>query len=444
VRVNEPVPPPQKPAAGHLGGTYVVLSALAVAAPVATAGTGLPLVFVGLGLLLLACATGLTALSRRTPQAGPLYSFVARGLGRPLGLGVAALALVSYQALQFGFYGAIGVAAEWFGVAAPWWVIALGAWAVVTVCGILRAAVTVGLIAVLVVAEIAAIVGYRVADVFDPAGERLAWSGVLPADLSRAALGLLLVGAALAFVGFETTLVPGGPRRAIFVTVALLAILYAAASLVPLDLTAVALGRAMVVAGLLAALIALHRVLVAYLIALGRDGVLPPALARTSRRTSVPVVASLAQSAVALAVLGGCASAGWDIGAGVVVAGEFGVLMVLLATSLAALLFLNRRPNGEGAWTRLLAPSVATVGLGVLGYLGVRDLAEGVWLIAAAAAVLLGIGYGLVLRRAAPVRYAGIGLGGAAVVVSPGPPMIPKQRLPGAHRPERIDREPIG
>jgi hypothetical protein len=41
------------------------------------------------------------------------------------------------------------------------------------------------------------------------------------------------------------------------------------------------------------------------------------------------------------------------------------------------------------------------------------------------------------LRGARPVVYAGIGLGGTAVVVSPN---VPQQRTPGAHRPERTHR----
>ena len=52
-----------------------------------------------------------------------------------------------------------------------------------------------------------------------------------------------------------------------------------------------------------------------------------------------------------------------------------------------------------------------------------------------AAATLLGICYAAFLRMTRPIVYAGIGLGGAAVVVTPA---VPRQRAPGAHRPERI------
>ena len=52
-------------------------------------------------------------------------------------------------------------------------------------------------------------------------------------------------------------------------------------------------------------------------------------------------------------------------------------------------------------------------------------------------AVLFGVAYGSALRALGPIVYAGIGLGGTAVVVAPA---IPRPREPGAHRPERINR----
>jgi hypothetical protein len=195
---------------------------------------------------------------------------------------------------------------------------------------------------------------------------------------------------------------------------------------------AVTLGRVTLVTGLLAALLALHRVVGRYLLALGRERVLP---GRT------PAAASLVQSVIVGAVLGGYAYAGAGPGPEPAVAGGLGILVLLTASSLAALVFLNRHPNGEGAWQRLLAPMLSTVGLGVLCYLAALD--RPVLAVVIGAAVLLGIGHGYVLRRRMPVVYAGIGLGGAAVVVTPTLPILPRQRLPGAHRPERVNREEL-
>ncbi|WP_233624364.1 APC family permease [Actinoplanes sp. ATCC 53533] len=491
--------PPRPPAAGRLGGAPVALLALGVTVPAAVVAGARPLIFLGLGLLLLTFAAGYVTMARRMPHPAPLYCFVARGLGRPLGLGAAALALLSYTALQLALYGTVGAAVAplldgWFGITAAWWVVALCCWAVVAGCGLLRIPAAAWLVAVLVLAELVVIIGYGAANVLDPAGGGITWAALSPAslaDLPRPMLGLLLVGGALAFVGFETTAIysdqPRHPHRAAYLCVAAIAVLTAAAGWamsvaagpgriaavdpgrtgpadagqgaawagargpeLMFDLAAerlapwlVTLGRAVLVAGLLAAMIALHLVITRYLVALGRERVLPPALGRG-------VAASLTQTVVVGAVLGACAYADVGLGRGVGVAGGLGILALLPVTSLAALLFLNRNPGEAGVWGRFLAPALSTVGLGVLGYLAARDLPAllgvpvgRVWVgpAAAGAAILLGIGYGLVLRRAAPVSYAGVGLGGAAVVVSPVSLPIPQPRNPGAHRPERINRE---
>ncbi|MGW4940682.1 hypothetical protein ACWEOZ_03710 [Actinoplanes sp. NPDC004185] len=201
-----------------------------------------------------------------------------------------------------------------------------------------------------------------------------------------------LVSAALTFAGFETTAVHIGQtrhlRRVMPACVTLLALLFAAASWAiggtapegavarTFGPWAVGLGRAVLVVGLLAAMIALQEVIARHLNALGRERVLPAALGRRAPASAVPTV-------VAGAVIGGYAYAGAGI---------------------------DRWPERAGA-------------AGIL--------------------VLLGLGYGVALRRADPVRYAGIGLGGAAVVVTPPLPALPRQRIPGAHRPERVSSEEL-
>jgi amino acid transporter len=217
---------------------------------------------------------------------------------------------------------------------------------------------------------------------------------------------------------------------------------------------AVTLGRIVLVTGMVAAMVALHHTIARYMFALGRDRVLPMRLGETAPRTLAPRAASLTQSLVVGLVIGGCAYLDLDpqthLARQLVVAGGIGVLVLLIAVSLAALLFLNRAPDGESAWRRFVAPGVATVAFGTLGYLAFIDFAEllGVrdgdpltWIVLAAfgAVVLFGLFYALILRTIRPIVYAGIGLGGTAVVVSPVPP--PTTRQPGAHRPERINRE---
>jgi amino acid transporter len=339
-----------------------------------------------------------------------------------------------------------------------------------------------------VLAEVAVIAGFGAANLIDPAGDRVTTDTLVPAGVvDRPALGLLLVVAAFGFVGFETTAAyaeeASRPRRSVaraaVLSVLGLALLYAfsawttsvatgpdrvaARSLDGGELLfeligdrlapwAVTLGRVMLLTGVLAAMISLHHTIARYTFALAREGVLPSRLGRTGARTSVPFTASMTQSAVALLALALSYVAGWEpyteLYPWLTTAGAIGVLVLLLAASLSTMLFLNRAPNNEGPWRAFVAPVLATVLLGALVYLAAINLPAllGVpsrhWLVIAvpaayALAVCFGVLFGFALKARSPITYAGIGLGGTAVVVAPA---VPQQRSPGAHRPDRIQR----
>ncbi|WP_240669921.1 APC family permease [Actinoplanes solisilvae] len=504
-------------APGRLGAAAVTFFALAATAPIvvlttvvpaayATGGGPLvPLSFLAIGIVGLLFAPGYAALARRAPFAGAMYAYIARGLGRPAGVGAAWLALACYQAIQLGLYSLVGAAAapllsSWFQVDAEWWTVAAGCWLLVALGGIIRAEVSGGLIALLVLGEAAVAVGFAAANVLDPAGGVVTADSIVPAGVDRPALGLLLAVGLLAFVGLET---PGAyaeeairPRRdpglAGYATVAALAVLLAGVSWslstaagadritelargrgfeLFFDLAtarlapwAVTLGRLILLTGLVAAILALHHVMARYLFALGRERVLPAAFGRTSRRTAAPRSASLTLSAVTAGLLAAAVLTRTPLltGRRLMIVGGLGILVLLVATSVAALLHLNRVPNGEGVWTRFVAPSFATVALGLLGHLAFRDLGVLLgtvtsWIVPVAigGVVALGVLHAMALRAARPVVYAGIGQGGVPVVVTPPLPR-PRDPLagpdpgrsgakeppnePGAHRPERVKR----
>jgi amino acid transporter len=507
VSLNDGVAPQDRPsphtlAPGRIGAAGIVFFALAAATPFTVVATVIPaayshgvpvvpLAFAAIGIVLVLFSVGYVAMGRRAPNAGALYAFIARGLGRPVGIGSAWIALVSYNALQIGLYGLVGAAAaplleEWFGVSTPWWTVAAVCWFMVALCGLLRVEIVAALLGLLVFAEIAVLTGFATANLLEPAPAGITPRGLDPAPLAgadRPVLGLLLVMVALAFAGFETTAVYGeearGPRRALcrsaYWVVAVTTVLYVATAWATsvaagpgriaadpqlvFDLAAdrlapwaVAMGRLLLLTGLLAAMISLHHTIARYMFALGRERLLPGWLGRTSLRTSAPRAGSLTQSLIAALVLAGCYYFDLDPSTRVFTrlstGGALGILVLLLLASLAALLFLNRNPNGENAWRRFVAPVLASVALGTLGYLafvnlpallGVEPHSPLVRTVPTvlAAELVLGMLYAVVLRGARPVVYAGIGLGGTAVVVTPN---IPRQRTPGAHRPERLNR----
>lgn len=102
---------------GLIAVTFMVISAAAPLTGVAGAmplafllgnGTGIPLTFLLLTLVMLAFAAGYVAMSRHVTNAGAFYAYAARGLGGHLGGAVAITAMVSYNAMQFGLIGLLG------------------------------------------------------------------------------------------------------------------------------------------------------------------------------------------------------------------------------------------------------------------------------------------------------------------------------------------------
>ncbi|MDR6323749.1 amino acid transporter [Actinoplanes couchii] len=502
-------------AAGRVGAASIAFLGVAAAAPIVTlvtvvpavladgAGQLVPWAFAAVGVILLLLCSGLASMSRRFPSTGAAYSLVARGLGRPAGLAVAWLSVAGYHAIQFGLYALAGLAAapllsSFLGLTLPWWAVAAACWAFVAICGPMRIEIAAGVIGLLAVAQAAVLAGVGAANVLQPSGDRVTPDTILiadPAVLDRPALGLLLAVAVLTFAGFESTaayaeegfqprrsagygahgavlllalllggfswslIVAAGPDRVAPLAAARGSELLFSLAAERLSPWAVTLGRFALLAGVLAALLALHQVIARQLFALGREHVLPVVLGTAVRRTAAPRAASVTQSLIAGATMTGAYLAGADPGPRtarwLIVGGALSILVVLLLISVAALLHLNRVPGREGAWGRFVAPVLATVGLGTLVFLAFRDLAalldmpSGFPLVRAipaflAACVLLAVAHALLLRRFAPVRYAGIGLAGMAVVVTPPagghaePRLIPRQRDPGAHRPERV------
>jgi amino acid transporter len=89
-------------------------------------GIGAPAGYLIAGAILTVFAVAFTAMSKYIRNAGAFYSYIARGLGKPAGLGAAALAMFSYNAIQIGLYGAFGyfaaaTASDLTGVNLPWW-----------------------------------------------------------------------------------------------------------------------------------------------------------------------------------------------------------------------------------------------------------------------------------------------------------------------------------
>jgi len=481
----EAAAPEERLGGGRIGVPSLVFMIVAASAPLtAVAGgvpsnfavtslMGVPLSFLVLGGLLLLFAVGYAAMSRHIHNAGAFFAYIARGLGKPTGVGASLVALVSYNCMQVGIAGMFGFALSAFldsaaGLAVPWWACALGSWAVVGVLGLNRVDLSAKVLGVVVSLEFLVVAVYDVLGLTN-APEGLSADGMLPDQLFTAGVGAALVFSVAAFMGFESGAIYNeevkDPRttagRATVIAILLIAGFYAfsawamtmaegpsqvvaqSQTLGP-ELLFAFLGRhlpvwfvdfanVLFITSLLAALLAFHNIVARYFFALGRERILPEWLAHTARRSGAPVAGSLAQSVVALAVIVGFAFGGAGsqdplfpvvtLFTWLTNMGAFGLVLLMAMTSLAVIGFLRGLRQEYSAWTRVVAPGLASVGLVALLVLVIVNFpvligAEGSstlsWLLPliVLAPGALGTAWALWLKSRRPHIYAGIATGG--------------------------------
>ncbi|GAA2171983.1 APC family permease [Agrococcus versicolor] len=409
---------------GRLGVPGIVFLVLAAVAPltgiIVVAGIGIavgtgggtPVMFLLATVVLLLFAVGYAQMAKQLTNAGGFYAFVVRGLGRTAGLVAALIAVVGYNCFVAGAVGTSGfftaiVLEGVFGIATPWWLWSLVSVALVwllTRSGIDLSAKILGValvleVAILVVLDVAILVrtGYS-------------FEAFLPEVFLTGSVGLGLLFAANAFVGFEATGLFGeearDPKRTIpratYIAIAFIGVFAAittwaivsalgvrqageeglahlAAGDLIFSVSEEYLGSALTVVmqlllivSLFAALLALHNSATRYLYALGRVGVLPRALART-RANGSPVVASTVQLVFATAVAMAFAIAGADPITALVASftgiGTLGII-VLQAIAATAIVVHFRRVRDPRWLSTLVLP-----GLGGLGLWAITSLA---------------------------------------------------------------------
>src|SRR6266511_2572974 len=378
-----------------------------------TGETSIGIAFFAVALVLVVFSIGYVAMAGRTIHAGALYSFIARGLGRPLGVGAAFVAFVAYSLLAVGLFGAFGATSagllqQWAGVASPWWAWALASWLVVLVLGLRRIDLSGRVLLVL-------------------AGETRNPGRVI----KRATFGaLILMGLVYGLSSLAMTVHYGrhqvvetaqnaGPDTLFTMGGAMLA----------------NAGRVLFVTSLFAAMIAFHNGVPGYLFALGREGVLPRSLG-IPNRFGAPSKASVVQSLIGLAVIAVYAAFHLDPMTQLFfwggVTGGFGVMLLILVTSVAVIGFFARDLRDVNVFAAFVAPALAALALGfmvwqvVANFAGLLGVAPGsllAWLLPTSYVVVsvLGLLWGLILKATRPQVYEAIGLGSTAVV-GPTPP----------------------
>jgi amino acid transporter len=400
-----------------MGVPEMVFLVIAFAAPLAASTTNVPMA-IGLGngvgapgtwllvgLLLALFSVGYTAMSRHISNAGAFYAYITAGLGRSAGVGAGYVALVAYFASViligafFGFFASAALDSE-FGISVSWPVCSMVGLAGVFGLCYLGVQTSVRLLGVLLALETGLLIAIILAVLFNHGPGAYPISSFNPGEVFSGTPGIALAFCFSTFLGFEATAIfseeARDPKRTVaratYVAIAIIAVLYLAASwstVAAFGDGAVAragddpgsmifqvagdnLGawslhafNILIVTSLFAVLIAAHNSASRYLFALSRDGWLPARLGATHPRFRSPHVAAVVQITISAAVVLAYAIAGADpftqLGATFVGMTTLGIVSLMVVVSLAVVGYFRRGERRATLWTGTIAPIASAV-----------------------------------------------------------------------------------
>lgn len=441
------------PETAVLGG---VVAAVAIGGP-----DGVPAAFVVLTIALLLFAVGYVAVGQQVRHAGPLYAYVARGLGPARGVAAALVALLSYNAITaclFGFVGAT-LASFWGG---PWWVWAMIAWAIVAGFGMLDIRTTAKALAVLLCFDLAVVIAFIAFALASPVDGSVDWSQLWPGSLVGDGIGPKLALGVACFVGVELVMSfseeaisPRTLKRATFGGLTFLGILYALAGLAIVAATGAAQAQqtaltagpeivfnvlddhlgvlGMVAAQLflcssiVAAQLSFHQTAARYTFALHREGLLRGLAGRMNRHTGAPIGGSMIQSGVSLIVIALWAAFGLDpmlLFTSLAALAAVGIMSLVTTCCIATMGFYHKGggPGNASVSVRVLAPLGGAVAMGAIVAVTVTNMhaltgapsgSWQVWLLPfiVAGTAAFGLGWGLMARMRDKQTLHRVGVG---------------------------------
>jgi amino acid transporter len=427
-------------------------------------GLGAPVTYIGTGCVMLLFAVGFTVMGRQLPNPGAFYAYITAGLGRPLGLGSAFVAITSYLFMLVGGYTFGGLALQslvhdsFGGPSLHWWVYVLGVMAIVAVLGYFNISLSAKILTVFMCLETIVMVTYDTVVFIRGGAHGIHFDSFRPAEALSGNLGLAFIFAITCFAGFEATAIfreeAKDPQRTIpkatYSAVLILMGLYSVTAWAMIigigasevvaasnaDPTGTALETAgvylthvgldvvtvLLVTSIFAANLAGHNIATRYLYSLSIDGIFPRALSTVHRVHVSPYRASIVISAISYVALAACivfkGNAATLYASLIGIAG-YALIMLLALTSVAVAVYNRRHPQESvNAWRSTVAPILSAVLLSgalvlatknvaiMIG--GSQELAE--LLVGLFVALLaVGIGVALILRRTRPTVYQRIG-----------------------------------
>jgi amino acid transporter len=436
-----------------------------------TGGLGAPTAYLFAGAVLATFAVGFTTMSRYVKGAGAFYGFVTQGLGKGPGVVAALLALLSYNVLQIGVYGLLGITAHFtfldlWGIDLPWPVYAFAGITIVWYLGFRSVDFGAKVLAVMLTAETGLLLALAFVVLVKGGADGIAFDSLAPANIFTTGNASVLPFAFAAFMGFESTVIYRSETRdpartiprATYLAVAFLALVYAfivwsiiqafgaghvldAAAQDPVGLFftatdkylgswAVTTMHLLIVTSIVAGLLAFHNAITRYTLAITKEGLLPGVLGRVHPRTRSPYVAGLSQTLLAAVIVGGFAIAKADPYSQLLIwvntPGVLGILLLQVMVAISVPVYFRRTPNQEGAWRTVVAPLLSAVGMLVSLYLTIKHLSlltaasasvNRVLVLTVVAVCLIGGGLAWWLRRTRPDVYASIASEAGAEVV---------------------------
>jgi amino acid transporter len=371
--------------------------------------------------LYLLFSVGFTTMNRFVASAGGFYPYIVAGLGRPLGVAGALIALATYNAIDIAVYGMFGffsnaIVTSHGGPDIAWWVYAFGLGVAVYLCGRRNIAFSGKLLGFCMVAEIAILLLLGIAILATGGGpEQVSIAPFGPHAMFSSGFGVALVFVVSSFIGIEATVIFGEEARdpvrtipkATYIAVLLIAIFYAfstwtisvyygpskilaeaTSNTATLYLNAIdkLLGPAMamimnvlLITSLFACALSFHSTINRYFFAIGREGLAWSGFARTHRDHESPHVAGAVQTLLALGATAGFALAGQDpyavVFAWMGTFASLGILVIQVMVSIAVIAFFRKSTQGVGVWHRLIAPALSIAGLGTCLVLMASNLA---------------------------------------------------------------------
>ena len=399
---------------GLIAVTFMVISAAAPLTGVAGAvpiafllgnGTGIPATFLLMTLIMLAFSAGYVAMSRHVTNAGAFYAYAARGLGGRMAGAVAIIAVVAYNAMQFGLIGLLGGVAAGvfagFGIELPWYLWSLIAVALVGILGYRQVDLSAKVMIVLVLLEYLIVLLVDFAILGKGGAGTLSFNFFDTTAMFSGSLTAAILFCLGSFIGFEATTIYAEEARdpektiprATYLSVLMIGLFFVfttwlmiagvgADKLLPtigalpdptaffFDLAGTyvggpvpAIAGLLLVSSLFAAISAFHNYIARYSYVAGREGLLPAAFGRTHDAHQSPHVGSVVQTVMALIVLAVFAGLGLDpvlnMFTWISQVGTLGVLGIMTITSLSVIVFFRKKGGDAPVLTTLILPAVS-------------------------------------------------------------------------------------